>query len=121
MELNHQANFDISQVGCPHCSGRRGLELALRVELEAEATLYVAACRSCQRIYRVEPNGRLRFTEIDSDQLKLNLVRCPSCGAVGYAVSLDFLRGEVESYTILTCQDCQFTFRSDVNRQPTLN
>ena len=120
MTLGQQVNIDITQIGCPHCPSHRGLELALRVELETESSIYVAACPGCQRIYRVEPNGTLRFSEVDIDQLKLKIVRCPACGATGYAMVLDFLRDDVESYTVLTCQDCQHTFRSSrANHSPT--
>ncbi len=118
MKLAQQVSLDITQIGCPHCPGQHGLELALRVELETEASIYVASCPSCQRIYRVEPNGKPRFREVDINQLKLDVVHCPACRATGYAMTLDFLRDDVESYTILTCQDCSHTFRSDGNRLP---
>lgn len=113
MELNSHVQLDLAQVGCPHCPEKSGLDLALRVELETEASIYVAACPSCQRVYRVEPGGRLEFGEVRIEQLKLDVVSCPDCGATGYAMRLDLPRDDVESYSVLTCQDCQCTFRHD--------
>jgi len=116
MELNQSTHPSIEEIVCPHCPGARGLDLALRVELETEASMYVAMCPDCHRVYRVELNGHLVYREIDLDQLRLELVVCPHCGASGYAMRLDFPRDHVESYTILTCQDCQCTFRRESRR-----
>jgi ribosomal protein S27AE len=114
MELNRPSAPDVDRIGCPHCPQGGGLDLALRVELETEASIYVAACPICKRVYRIEQNGRLTYREIDIEQLKLERVVCPECGAVGYAMHLDFPRADVECYTVLTCQECHCTFRREI-------
>lgn len=113
MELEARRTIDLDETRCPHCPGQAGLDLVLRVELETERAIYMGACPTCRRVYRVEPGGRQELREIDLKQLTMQAVTCPECGATGYALGLEFPREHVESYSVLTCADCRCTFRSD--------
>jgi hypothetical protein len=48
---------DLERLSCPHCPAGLGLELALRLELEAESAHYFASCPACNRLYEVMPGG----------------------------------------------------------------
>lgn len=104
---------DLTGVACPHCRARRGLAIALRVELETESALYIASCAACQRLFRVEPGGSQQLGEVSLNALAAKRVRCPACRSLGYAVCLDLPLEVAESYAVLTCRDCRCTFRAD--------
>ena len=123
MQLHHPPQTDLSQVDCPHCPEQCGLELALRLEVDTEASVVLASCPSCQRIYQVQGSEHSEHSEHSEyaerterterggvDEVLLIKVRCPHCAAVGHALRYAAPQG-VESYTVMTCQGCQHTFR----------
>jgi RNase P subunit RPR2 len=102
---------ELACMPCPHCPEGPGLELALRLELETECQVYFAGCQTCNRLYEVSPGGELLFETGERQALTGRVVRCPHCRSVGYAVSYALSEARAESHVVLTCRDCQHTFR----------
>ena len=72
--------------------------------------LVIASCPTCRRLYEVTPGGQLRLQAGERDSLDLQVVRCPHCRSVGYAVIYALPEADAESHLLLTCRDCQHTF-----------
>ncbi len=104
---------DLARLACPLCSENSGLALALRLELETEREVVIAACRNCNRLYEVSPGGELRFEAGELKALQCQMVRCPACGSEGYAVSYALPEAQAESHRVLTCGECGHTFVPD--------
>ena len=104
---------DLARVPCPLCPEEASLEIALRLELEAEAEVVFAACPACHRMYEVTPGGAMSLETGHRPGLKLFPVRCPQCLAAGYAVTYAVPDLDAESYVLLTCRECHHTFRQE--------
>ena len=102
---------DLARVPCPLCPDDVGLELALRLELEAESEVVFALCPACHRLYEVTPGGSSELEFKEHAALSLLAVRCPRCGTEGYALSYRPPQTAAESHVVLTCRECHHTFR----------
>jgi DNA-directed RNA polymerase subunit M/transcription elongation factor TFIIS len=103
---------ELAAVPCPLCAGDSGLEVALRLELEAETERLFAACVDCSRLYEVTPEGSLR---LESSRLHLGVrtVACPQCQAEGSVLSYSLPEAQAESYLLVTCPVCRHVFRPE--------
>ncbi len=107
---------DLARVPCPLCPGETSLEIALRLELEAESEVVFAACPACHRMYEVAPGGAMSLETGHRPGLRLFPVRCPQCLAAGYAVTYTVPELDAESYVLLTCRECHHTFQQEPDR-----
>jgi DNA-directed RNA polymerase subunit M/transcription elongation factor TFIIS len=101
----------LEAVPCPLCASETGLEIALRLELEAESERLFAACVDCNRLYEVTPEGTLRPETDLHRELAVRQVVCPRCAAEGSVLSYSLPAAEAESYLLVTCPVCQHVFQ----------
>ena len=106
-DLNHpvwQAGRD--EIEPPPCCKAVGWSI-----FEAESSVFVVACRVCERFFRVElhasdASGR----GLVVNEVTLRRMQCPRCDTVGHAVQCDLPDEQLETYTLVTCSSCQLTF-----------
>jgi uncharacterized protein YbaR (Trm112 family) len=102
---------ELAAVPCPLCTGNSGLEIALRLELEAETERLFAACVDCSRLYEVTAEGSLRLETSSHLQLGVRVVACPQCKAEGSVLSYSLPEAQAESYLLVTCPVCRHVFQ----------
>ena len=108
--MSHQFARDLAHLACPLCPEKVGLELALRLELEAETELVFAVCPACHRLYEVTPSGSSALEFRQHAGLSLLAVRCPRCRTAGYALSYTPRQMAAENHVFITCRECHHTF-----------
>ena len=96
-------------LACPVCPSDSRLEIALRLELEAETERIFAACGDCSRLYEVTPEG-IRAAAGDLPELRVKWVTCPRCQVEGSVVTWSMPDAQAEIYVLMTCPACEHVF-----------
>ncbi len=97
-------------LSCPLCPPESRLEIALRLELEAESERIFAACADCSRLYEITPDGNVRVAAGDMPELRVKWVTCPRCQVEGSVLTWSMPEAHAETYLLVTCPACEHVF-----------
>jgi transcription elongation factor Elf1 len=97
-------------LSCPQCTHDSRLEIALRLELEAESERIFATCADCSRLYEVTPDGSIRVAAGDLPELCVTWVACPRCQVEGSVLTWSMPEAHAEIYLLITCPACEHVF-----------